>query len=535
MRLWSCLVLIVACVSACGGKSGDTGFDGGLGDSGDVHQGLPPVANAGPDVEHLIDVGFVLDGTASHDPDGTIVGYQWSIESRPAGSTATIDDELAATASFVPDELGTYTFRLVVTDNDGSTDDDTVSIVVEDFVVNAGPDRTVEWGSTVHLLGSYVGGGTPATVAWHFASQPASTSVLTDGSSLIPTFVATKVGVYVVELAVTTPLGTRTDSVKVTVVADPDMIDGDIVDVDIDPYTGKFVLASTNPSRIRTIHAVHNLPPEEFVLPLSVTPTAIGVSETGEYASVIHDGTKLTRTRLPSLQQLETIDTHTTLFDVRHGTARPHAYPAQAGPLMLVDYGADQIYPGGQVTGPARGRQTRSATYAIYVIDEIGPSAKLRRFNGAPQNTPFLYDWPYAAGAYPLGNDLWFVAESLIITSTGQVFNRSEDPSVDMTHRAVLDGDDPFEIISLTWDDTHIVTLNARITLPSEEPETQVRFYNFTTLALEHVLTLPNIVVAGVSQRTRGLALTWSDVDPSIFFVLAVADTQAAVFTLPRP
>lgn len=125
--------------------------------------------------------------------------------------------------------------------------------------------------------------------------------------------------------------------------------------------------------------------------------------------------------------------------------------------------------------------------------------------------------------------------ESLIITSTGQVFNRSEDPSVDMTHRAVLDGDDPFEIISMTWDDTHIVTLNARITLPSEEPETQVRFYNFTTLALEHVLTLPNIVVAGVSQRTRGLALTWSDVDPSIFFVLAVADTQAAVFTLPRP
>lgn len=494
----------------------------------------PPVASAGLDGQHLVDLSLTLDGTGSTDPDGTIVSYQWSVDARPAGSTAALVNELAAKASFTPDEVGTYTFRLLVTDDDGGTDQDTVTIVVPSFSVDAGPDQTAVWRSTVQLAGSYVSDSSPTTVGWKFLSRPASSSaVLQSASSTGPTFIADKVGTFVIELAVTNPAGMLLDTVTVTVVPPPpEVIDGNIVDIDIG-YAGQLVIASVNPSRIRLLNPVFSVPLQQMEIPLTVTPTAIGVSETGEFVSIIHDGTYLTRATIFGLAQLNTINTQTTLLDVRHGTANPHAYPAQAGPLLLVDYTAEQVYSGALVSGPARGRQASSASYPIYVI-ELGASAKLRRYLGGQENTPFIRDWPYAAGQYPLGSDLWFAGDS-IITSLGHVFRMSDDPTVDMTHLTLLAGDQPFEIVGITGGGGKIVTLNRRITMPLEEPETQVRFYNDLTLALEYVVPLPDLVVSGIPQPTRGLAITNAINDASHFFVVATAGTNAALFTVPTP
>src|SRR5690606_10401457 len=139
--------------------------------------------------------------------------------------------------------------------------------------------------------------------------------------STMPTFPADRVGTFVIEMKVTNPAGARADTVTVKVMPPPpDVIAGEIVDVDIG-YAGQLVIASTNPSRIRLLDPVYSVPLQEMTIPLSVTPTAIGVSETGEFVTILHDGTKLTRARIPSLQQLATIDTGTTLLDVRHGTA----------------------------------------------------------------------------------------------------------------------------------------------------------------------------------------------------------------------
>jgi hypothetical protein len=529
----SLLACLIACMMACGRTPSNVPGDADLGP--DADRNLPPVANAGLDAEHMVDLAFALDGSASMDPDGTIVSYQWSVDARPADSTAALVNELTAIASFTPEEVGTYTFRLLVTDDAGATDHDIVTIVVPRLSVYAGPDQTVVWKSTVQLAGSYVSDSTPTTLAWKFLARPStSTAVLQAPSTTAPTFTADKVGTFVVELAVTSPAGTVADSVEVTVVPPPpDLIDGNIVDIDIG-YAGRLVIASINPSRIRVLTPVFSIPPEEMEIPLSVTPTAIGVSETGEFVSIIHDGTRLTRARIPSLQQLNTIDTHTTLLDVRHGTARPHAYPAQAGPLLLIDYTDENIYQGGLVSGPARGRQAPSASYPLYLI-ELGGSAKLRRYDAGPQTTPFVRDWPYAAGQYPLGSDLWFVGDSLIVTSLGHVFRMSDDPALDMTHRALLDGDQPFEVVGITWGNNQIVTLNTRITVPLEEPETQVRFYDYTTLALQHVVPLPDLVVGGVARATRGLAITNAPFDASHVFVVGAAGTTTALFTVPTP
>ena len=69
-----------------------------------------------------------LNGTTSSDPDGSIVGYQWSWEGGSA-TTAT------AEATFTE---GVYSVALTVTDNDGATDIDVVTIEV--FAPNSDTD-----------------------------------------------------------------------------------------------------------------------------------------------------------------------------------------------------------------------------------------------------------------------------------------------------------------------------------------------------------------------------------------------------------
>ena len=87
---------------------------------------LPPVANAGGD-QTLTDTDgsgaeFVtLDGSASLDPDGSIVSYQWREGSNVVGFGATRDVLLSA---------GIHTFTLDVTDNYGDIGTDSVLITV---------------------------------------------------------------------------------------------------------------------------------------------------------------------------------------------------------------------------------------------------------------------------------------------------------------------------------------------------------------------------------------------------------------------
>jgi serine protease AprX len=87
----------------------------------------PPVADAGPDLTVRAASGgkatFTLDGTASSDPDGVITAYRWT-----KGTTST---QVGTTAKVTLKRgVGTYTFRLRVTDDDGATDTDSVTVTV---------------------------------------------------------------------------------------------------------------------------------------------------------------------------------------------------------------------------------------------------------------------------------------------------------------------------------------------------------------------------------------------------------------------
>ena len=90
----------------------------------------PPVANAGPDqqINSSVPATATLDGTASTDDNG-ITDYAWTKVSGPA---ATIDNPGSASTTVSLSALGSYTFRLTVTDGGALTDTDDVVINVID-------------------------------------------------------------------------------------------------------------------------------------------------------------------------------------------------------------------------------------------------------------------------------------------------------------------------------------------------------------------------------------------------------------------
>ncbi len=142
-----------------------------------------PTADAGSDRTVASGAAVSLDGSASSDAgdldgDGSITTYAWT-----ASDGVTLTGADTARPTFTAPTLAAgaadrvLTFTLTVTDNDGATDEDTVTITVEAPnaapTANAGPDQIVGTGAVVTLDGSgsndngdLDGNGTIATYAW---------------------------------------------------------------------------------------------------------------------------------------------------------------------------------------------------------------------------------------------------------------------------------------------------------------------------------------------------------------------------------
>ena len=91
-----------------------------------------PIANAGPDRTVLHRTSVTLDGRGSSDPDGTVVGYQWS---QLSGAAVTLSGANTSVATFLapklsPGQTAVLVFQLRVTDNNGATATDQVTITV---------------------------------------------------------------------------------------------------------------------------------------------------------------------------------------------------------------------------------------------------------------------------------------------------------------------------------------------------------------------------------------------------------------------
>jgi len=165
-----------------------------------------PIAVAGADQNGYAGISFNFDGSASSDPDEDPLTYQWSLTSAPAQSAAILINPTSIRPSLETDIAGQYIIELLV--NDGELDSVPDSLIITTTqnnkpVADASNDQTVVVNNLVTLDGSNSSDvdGHSLTYQWSIISQP-SNSVLTNPTSLNPTFMPTQVGNYVAQLIV---------------------------------------------------------------------------------------------------------------------------------------------------------------------------------------------------------------------------------------------------------------------------------------------------------------------------------------------
>ncbi len=169
-----------------------------------------PVADAGGPYDD-VEAGdtVVLDGTFSFDVDDDPLDYFWSILSRPAGSTALLNDAALATARLVTDIDGLYVVQLIV--NDGIVDSDPDTATITALAGNEAPTAvatanttTVEPGAAVQLDGSGSSDpeGASLTYLWSLSVPNGSNAVLSSLTAVAPSFTTDLPGAYVATLVV---------------------------------------------------------------------------------------------------------------------------------------------------------------------------------------------------------------------------------------------------------------------------------------------------------------------------------------------
>ena len=180
-----------------------------------------PIANAGPD-QTITDEDrngeaiVTLDGSASSDADGNISAYSWQEDGSEIASG--VQPQVALT-------VGAHTITLTVTDDDGETASDQITVTVNEAtnqppVANAGPNQTVV---------DQNGDGTQAVTLDGSASSDADGTItyswLEDGSEIatgVQPTVNLAVGPHTITLVVTDDdEETDSDQVTITVNAAP--------------------------------------------------------------------------------------------------------------------------------------------------------------------------------------------------------------------------------------------------------------------------------------------------------------------------
>jgi hypothetical protein len=98
-----------------------------------VEENHPPVADAGSDMTVLPGEEVCLDASASYDPDGDPISYDWASIHTPVDSQLDMEALNSATGEvfcFIPDVTGEYQVQLIVCDDKDACSDPPATVVV---------------------------------------------------------------------------------------------------------------------------------------------------------------------------------------------------------------------------------------------------------------------------------------------------------------------------------------------------------------------------------------------------------------------
>ena len=229
--------LACALLTGCGGGGGGSGSaapapavsQNRAPTSGLAVSGVLVSAGGAADAATFSGADVKFDASASTDPDGDTLSFNWSLVSKPNGSNLTVQGS-ANQLVIKPDVAGTYVLSVRISDGKGATVDKQASILV---TANAAPvssvavsvrytavpstaaTTTVTVGATILLDGanSRDADGDPVTTSWDVIESPVGSrsSLIIDGKSArLSTDVA---GVYKLRARATDPSGAYSEAV----------------------------------------------------------------------------------------------------------------------------------------------------------------------------------------------------------------------------------------------------------------------------------------------------------------------------------
>jgi len=190
------------------------------------HTDQPPIAKAGStQIITLPTDSVTLDGTASNDPDGSIITFLWrKISGPPSLAVTNPDSAITKIKNLSP---GVYSFELKVTDNEGLAAKDTMIVTVnaagtinQPPVAKAGVDQIIILPAnaiTIDGSGSYDPDGSIVLYSWNQITGP--NLPVMSSSSYVSSVVHNLIqGIYQFELKVIDSGGlSAKDTVQITV------------------------------------------------------------------------------------------------------------------------------------------------------------------------------------------------------------------------------------------------------------------------------------------------------------------------------
>ena len=186
-----------------------------------VIENLPPAVNAGTSIL-TNGLHAVLNGRVADDGlPGAFLSVRWSQSSEPG--TITFSDASATNTMATASQSGTYVLTLTAFDGAATSSNDVVVTFNLPPVASAGPDQTVNFGTTVTLAGTVADDQLPYNTlasTWTEASGPGN-AIFADASLTNTTVTFDQPGTYILRLTASDTLAATNADVAIRVNSAP--------------------------------------------------------------------------------------------------------------------------------------------------------------------------------------------------------------------------------------------------------------------------------------------------------------------------
>lgn len=477
-----------------------------------------PIAVANPSSAYPLGSSVTLSGLDSFDPDGDSLAYHWTV--KIPGVAEPIEN---TEPEFVLEilEFGQYRIELSVEDPDGASSSTIVLFSVIIPVAEIEANGEVEIFQRVDIRGKIDSfGANETSFSWRFLRRPPrSTAQLADTDTLEPSFVADRVGKYIVELRADSALSTSETQISVIAKASQFATNHRIVDFDYSPELDKWAGTSRNSNRLLIVN------------PSSWSELVVGLNSPKAVAFTL-DGTQLVVGYRDSQEAILQIDPVSgSIYNLI-----PIAFAGDFRPTIN-----NQI-----LSTSLTGAKTLNLTsLAVSLIS--GPlGANLLAANNSGNK---FYTWennnrrsigrltvsPLSLGSHQLAADdcspLWSsLSEQFVVTACGKILRVSDDETLDLAELGTLS-------VPSIETAVHAPTLGLIIVATDEGDEFALRAFDDVTFAEQWVRALPDWQTDFSDGSVRGItprALYMLPDGQSLFIVGQWGDSLLSQYYLLR-